>query len=200
MLVFLSFLYRIFVCSGYRAADGGPTVRLNARHCFVFFANTVCGAAMWPAQDLLPSGLEKVNSRRLISLALLVLALATFGLGGCGQGPKGDPGQAGPPGPKGDQGVAGPPGPVGPAGPPGPQGQPGPPSPSIRVVRNSCLSGECTASCRGDEVLISAYCGPPHNPAAYLDERQVSCGVEVTSANAPLVAVCVQAPQQRVSQ
>ena len=173
MLVFLSFLYRIFVCSGYRAADGGPTVRLNARHCFVFFGNIVCGAAMWPAQDLLPSGLEKVNSRRLISLALLVLALATFGLGGCGQGPKGDPGQA---------------------------GQPGPPSPSIRVVRNSCLSGECTASCRGDEVLISAYCGPPHNPAAYLDERQVSCGLEVTSANAPLVAVCVQAPQQRVSQ
>ena len=130
-----------------------------------------------------------------MSLVLFAFVLAAFGLGGCGQGPKGDPGLAGPPGPIGDQGVAGPPDPVGPAGPPGPQGQPGPPSPSIRVVRNSCLSGECAASCRGDEVLISAYCGPSHNPAAYLDERQVSCGLEVTSANAPLVAVCVQAPQ-----
>ncbi len=121
-----------------------------------------------------------------------MLVVATFGLSGCGQGPKGDPGQPGLQGPKGDPGVAGPPGPVGPAG---PQGQQGPPSPSLRVVRNNCLSGECTASCRGDEVLVSAYCGPSHNQATFLDERQASCGIEVTSANAPLVAVCVQAPQ-----
>jgi Collagen triple helix repeat (20 copies) len=141
------------------------------------------------------SGLEKVKSRRAISLALFLLALATFGLGGCGQGPKGDPGQAGPPGPKGDQGAAGPPGPVGADGPPGPQGPPGPPGPSLRVVRNDCLSGQCTVSCHGDEVLIAAYCGPAHNPATYLDERQVSCGIEVTSSNAPLVAVCAQAPR-----
>jgi hypothetical protein len=62
-------------------------------------------------------------------------------------------------------------------------------------VRNNCLSGDSAASCRGDEVPISAYCGPSHNPATFLDERQVSCGIEVNSANAPLVAVCVQAPQ-----
>ncbi|MGZ5842359.1 MAG: hypothetical protein ACXWJ8_10545 [Xanthobacteraceae bacterium] len=62
-------------------------------------------------------------------------------------------------------------------------------------MRNNGLSGQCTASCRGDEVLVSAYCGPSHNPATFLDERQVSCGIEVTAANAPLVAVCVQAPQ-----
>jgi hypothetical protein len=63
-------------------------------------------------------------------------------------------------------------------------------------VRNDCLSGECTASCRGDEALISAYCAPSsHNPATLIDERQVSCGIEVNSANAPQVAVCVQAPQ-----
>ena len=136
----------------------------------------------------------KVKSRRRIPLALLLLVFAAFALGGCGQGPKGDPGQVGPPGPKGDQGAAGPPGPVGPAGPAGPQGPPGPPSPSIRVVRNDCLSGQCTISCRGNEVLIGAYCGPAHNQATFLDERQVSCGIEVTSANAPLVAVCVQAP------
>jgi hypothetical protein len=33
------------------------------------------------------------------------------------------------------------------------------------------------------------------HPATFLDERQASCGIEVTSANAPLVAVCLQAPQ-----
>jgi len=130
-----------------------------------------------------------------MSLVLFAFVLAAFGLGGCGQGPKGDPGQLGPPGPKGDQGATGPPGPVGQAGPAGPQGPPGPPSPSIRVLRNDCLSGQCTLSCRGNEALIGAYCGPAHNPATFLDERQVSCGIEVTSANAPLVAVCVQAPQ-----
>ena len=124
---------------------------------------------MWGGDAATPRyGREKVHNRRLISLALFMLVLATFGLGGCGQGPKGDPGQPGLQGPQG---------------------------PSLRVVRNNCLSGECTASCRGDEVLVSAYCGPSHNAATFLDERQASCGIEVTSANAPLVAVCVQAPQ-----
>ena len=99
-----------------------------------------------------------------MSLVLFAFVLAAFGLGGCGQGPKGDQGATGPP---------------------------GPPSRSIRVLRNGCLSGQCTLSCRGNEALIGAYCGPSHNPASFLDERQVSCGIEVTSANAPLVAVCV---------
>jgi len=129
---------------------------------------------------------------RLISLAVLLVGLALFGLGGCGQGPKGDAGQPGPPGPKGDPGVAGSAGPVGPAGPPGPPGAEGPPSPSLRVLRNDCLGGSCTLACRGDEVLVSAYCGPTHKPPTFLDERQVLCGLEVTSANAPLVVVCAQ--------
>jgi len=151
---------------------------------------------MWGADTAAPSrGLEKVHNRRLIILALLTLGLATLGLGGCGQGPKGDPGPAGQPGPNGDPGVAGPPGPVGPAGPPGPQGEQGPPSPTLRIIRNNCISGGCTASCRGDEVLVSAYCGPSRTQPTVLDERQVSCGVEATSANAPLVAVCAQAPR-----
>jgi hypothetical protein len=133
-----------------------------------------------------------MERRRLNSLAVLVLGLALLGLGGCGQGPKGDPGQPGPQGAKGDTGAAGATGPIGPPGPAGPQGEQGPPSPSIRVLRNDCIGGSCTLSCRGDEVLISAYCGPAHNQPTYLDERQVSCGLEVTSANAPLVVVCVQ--------
>jgi len=121
---------------------------------------------------------------------MLLLAL----LAGCSKGPKGDPGPAGPPGPKGEAGPAGAAGPVGPPGPPGPQGEPGPPSPSIRVIRMNCISGTCMASCRGDEVLVSAYCGPARNPATFVAERQVSCGVEANTANAPLVAVCVKAP------
>lgn len=130
---------------------------------------------------------------RLIVAAALVALLA-----GCGQGPKGDAGPPGPQGAKGDPGAAGPAGPVGPTGPPGPQGEQGPPSPTVRVIRKDCLSGGtggCAASCRGDEILVSAYCGPARNPATFIGERGVSCGVEANTANVPLVAVCVAVPQ-----
>jgi hypothetical protein len=126
-------------------------------------------------------------------IPVLLLAL----LAGCGKGPKGDAGPAGPAGAKGEPGPGGPPGPVGPPGPPGPQGEAGPPSPSIRVIRLNCISGTCMASCRGDEVLVSAYCGPARNPATFIGERQVSCGVEASAANAPLLAVCVKAPPSK---
>ena len=128
---------------------------------------------------------------RLIVAAALIASLA-----GCGQGPKGDAGPPGPPGPKGDTGAAGPVGPIGPPGPPGPQGPEGPPSPTVRVIRKDCLTGGgCTASCRGDEILVSAYCGPARNPATFVGERGVSCGIEPTAANVPLVAVCAGAAQ-----
>jgi hypothetical protein len=58
--------------------------------------------------------------------AYLVLAFALLvGLAGCGKGPQGDTGPAGPPGLKGDVGPAGPPGPKGDAGPAGPAGAKG---------------------------------------------------------------------------
>jgi hypothetical protein len=123
----------------------------------------------------------------------LALALAAA-LTGCGKGPKGDPGPPGPPGTKGDPGPPGPAGSSGPAGPPGPRGEQGPPSPSVRVLHNDCLSGNCTLACRDDEILVSAYCGPARNPATFLGERSVSCGVESNPARAPLVAVCVASP------
>jgi hypothetical protein len=63
------------------------------------------------------------------------------------------------------------------------------------VVRANCLSGgNCAVSCRGDEVLAAAYCGPQRSQAMFIGERQASCGVEANSASSPLVAVCVAAP------
>jgi len=131
---------------------------------------------------------------RRAHLVLLAVLLAT--VAGCGRGPQGNPGAVGPPGPKGDPGPQGPPGPVGPPGPPGPQGERGPPGPSMRVLRVDCLSGSCNASCNGNEVLVTAYCGPTRKPATFVGERGALCGVEPDAANSPLVAVCVQAPPQ----
>jgi hypothetical protein len=126
-----------------------------------------------------------------VSFALAV----TLALAGCGQGVKGDPGPAGEAGPKGDQGPSGQNGPEGPPGPTGPQGEQGPPSPTIRVVRSACLTpGDCPIACRVNEVLVTAYCGPTRNPATFIGERQATCGVEATTANAPAVGVCVLAP------
>jgi Collagen triple helix repeat (20 copies) len=125
---------------------------------------------------------------------LVLIAVLTAGLAGCGPGPKGDNGPPGPQGAKGQPGAPGPPGPTGPPGPAGPQGEPGPPSPTLRVIRSDCLSGECTAACKGDEVLVTAYCGPTRKPATFINERQVTCGVAVDTASAPLVAVCAAAP------
>src|SRR5580693_8161248 len=122
-------------------------MRVAVLHCMY--------AGMWSADAAVPRhGRIRIGTmvgRRLISLAVLMLGLASFGLAGCGPGPKGDPGPPGAQGPKSDTGAA----PVGPAGPPGPQGEQGPPSPSLRVLRNNCLGGSsCTLSCRGDEVLV----------------------------------------------
>jgi hypothetical protein len=117
--------------------------------------------------------------------AYLVLAFALLaGLAGCGKGPQGDTGPAGPPGPKGDAGPAGPVGAKGDTGPAGP--------PSARVVRSDCASGSCTVECREDEVLVTAYCGPKRTPALFLKEGSASCGPPDT----PLIAVCVVAGTQ----
>ena len=125
--------------------------------------------------------------------AHLVLAFALLsGLAGCGKGPQGD---TGPAGPKGDTGLAGPAGPkgeVGPAGPAGPKGDTGPAGPSgVRIVQSDCASGSCTVECRDNEVLVTAYCGPNRTPALYSKERSASCGPPDT----PLVAVCVAVTQ-----
>lgn len=126
----------------------------------------------------------------------LVLTALAASLAGCGsQGPKGDQGPPGQQGPKGDAGPAGPAGPQGPRGQAGPQGDAGPPGQGVRVVQSNCLQGSCTITCRDNEVLVTAYCGPNRNAATFLAERTASCGVTADAANGPLIAVCVGAPQ-----
>jgi len=129
----------------------------------------------------------------------LMLAVALVaGLAGCGKGPQGATGPAGPAGPKGDVGPAGPAGPkgdvglVGPAGPKGDSGAAGPPGPGgVRIVRSDCSSGPCTVECHENEVLVTAYCGPTRSPALFSKERSASCGPPDT----PLIAVCVAGTQ-----
>jgi len=121
----------------------------------------------------------------LVAVALLA------GLAGCGKGPQGDTGPAGPKGDAGPAGPAGAKGDLGPAGPAGPKGDTGPAGPpgtaGVRIVRSDCSSGSCTVECRENEVLVTAYCGPSRSPALFSKERSASCGPPDT----PLVAVCV---------
>jgi Collagen triple helix repeat (20 copies) len=126
---------------------------------------------------------------RAVHLMVTVVLLAA--MAGCSKGPEGAQGPAGPPGPKGDTGQAGPPGPAGQRGPEGPKGEQGAPAAGMRVVRTNCSSGDCTATCRDNEVLVTAYCGANRNPATFLGERSASCGVQASASNSPLVAVCV---------
>ena len=100
---------------------------------------------------------------RAANMVLVFVLLA--GLAGCGKGPQGE---AGPAGPKGDSGPVGPAGPKGDAGPAGP--------PGARIIRSDCASGSCIVECHENEVLVTAYCGPDRNPALFSKERLASCG------------------------
>ena len=48
----------------------------------------------------------------------------------------------------------------------------------------------------GNEVLVSAYCGPGRNLPTFVGERGITCGIEANAANTPLVAICVAMTQQ----
>src|SRR5215831_5634758 len=98
-------------------------------------------------------------------------------LAGCGQGPQG---------PKGEAGAAGPPGPSGPAG--------SAAANTLRVVRIECGTSACTAACNGDEVLVTAYCGPRRSAVTLVNERSASCPRGAGAS--PLVAVCAKITPQ----
>jgi hypothetical protein len=119
------------------------------------------------------------GTRRVLQ-SVVAIALAGL-LTGCGPG--------GPRGPKGEQG---PPGPTGPRGDPGPPGPPGP-TVAIRVVRADCDARSCRVQCGEDEMLLTAYCGPNHNPAVVLIGRTATCRNPVP-ANSPIIAACARMP------
>jgi hypothetical protein len=45
-------------------------------------------------------------------------------------------------------------------------------------------------SCRGDEIVIVAFCGTKRAQASYLTDQTVSCGFNPDTTGGPLVAVC----------
>jgi hypothetical protein len=87
-------------------------------------------------------------------------------------------------------------GPAGERGPPGPPGAPGARGPAgdtaIRVVRVDCsLTGNCTAECAGDEILLSAYCSPTRGPVVYPSEQSAACRL-VARGKVEVVAACLK--------
>jgi hypothetical protein len=93
----------------------------------------------------------------------------------------GRPGQPGPPGPPGERG---------PPGPPGPQGRAG--DAGIRIVRIECTTGNCTAQCESDEVLLTAHCGVGRAQAVYPTEHSALCRSPRSTAKVEVVAACVK--------
>ena len=89
------------------------------------------------------------------------------------------------------QSSKGPMGNQGPPGPKGPQGDAGPPSTTsgIRIVRSNCDETTCLVQCSGNEMLLTAYCGPKRNAAIIPTERAATCRNQMP-VNSPLVAVC----------
>ena len=92
-------------------------------------------------------------------------------------------------GPQGLRGVQGPPGPAGARGDRGPPGA----ASGLRFLRAKCDETSCTAKCREDEMLLTAYCGAKRNAAIIPTERSATCRNPVP-ANSPILAACVKMP------
>ena len=88
------------------------------------------------------------------------------------------------------QRLTGPAGARGPVGPAGPRGATG--DTAVRVVRGECGTGNCTAECADDEVLLNAYCRPGRTPAAYPTEHSALCR-PTGRGRVDAVAICVKA-------
>jgi hypothetical protein len=66
----------------------------------------------------------------------------------------------------------------------------------VRIIRQGCGEGACTAQCGRNEVLVTAYCGTTRHAAEYLTESTASCGAVPAAGDSPLVAVCAAASEQ----
>jgi|ERR1700678_2828570 hypothetical protein len=134
-------------------------------------------------------------ARLLTITAIMAISLCVTN---CGEqsAPKGD---TGPPGPPGPLGAAGPQGPAGRSGPPGAAGPAGPPGPAsqTREIRVNCATQSCQSQCDVDEVLVTAYCGANRKTANFLSEKSASCGLGRSTADNPLVLVCVKSQERQ---
>ena len=124
----------------------------------------------------------------------LALACATaLLLSGCGDpappppGPPGAKGDTGAKGDKGDPGQRGDTGAKGDPGQKGDKGDPGAPGATFRVV----TANSASASCNGDEVVISAICtGSPNFTPLKLSGNGAQCGDEPAATSVQIRPVC----------
>jgi hypothetical protein len=80
-------------------------------------------------------------------------------------------------------------GPAGEAGPPGPKGEPGDPGMALRLVRGNGPA----ASCRADEVMISAFCtGQYSRYPLTTTETGAKCGPDIKSNTVAVTIVCAK--------
>ena len=109
--------------------------------------------------------------------------LAALSLASCSKEVKGEKGDVGE---KGEPGSAGP---AGPQGNKGDKGDPGTPGTTLRVV----AAQSSTASCEGDEVMISAYCSGAFNAYPLIPlENGARCGNNPRSTTLRVTIVCAK--------
>src|ERR1700743_3719432 len=104
--------------------------------------------------------MKSLQAHRRHLPALVALCIAAISLGGCFEGPKGDPGAVGAAGPAGPAGPPGPQGPAGIAGKDGKDGVQGAPGPGSTIYAkaldsNACGSVGCTSECGSGETLAA---------------------------------------------
>jgi len=97
---------------------------------------------------------------------------------------------AGPPGERGPSGPAGPAGPPGAPGARGPAGDAG-----VRVLRIDCATGNCTAECADDEILLNAYCSPGRTPVTFPAEHSAQCRTQ-GRGRVEVVAACLKSSRR----
>jgi hypothetical protein len=125
--------------------------------------------------------------RKLLSMSVVVAALA---VAGCNEGKMGPPGPVGPQGPQGvigpigRQGPVGERGNVGPAGAEGPQGPPGAPGPKGDPGPTAAfhvVTGTDSVRCSDDEVLVSFVC-----------ERGAADGAKCATSGTTATGLCIR--------
>ena len=93
--------------------------------------------------------------------------------------------------------LAGPPGERGPSGPSGPPGSRGPAGDAgVRILRIDCATGNCTAECTDDEILLNAYCSPGRTPVTFPTEHSAACRAAAARGKVEVVAACIKASRR----